>query len=218
MGAKFCRVDGAMSRMKAWGALLMLVTINSAASEKGAATTLSPQTFCSDQKSAKCEVTDEENAQGKLNGVWFQFLRGSAVVQGSSGTDVKDWLKSEYWSVNCDRDKITEVKSCVLRKNENEMFIRINSLGRTSLYVGFDHFPESQTIIKIGKKVFSTNDQYGYFQNPKQLLATMKDGAHVITRYTKWPDRSWVDSEFTTNGIDTAVLIARWMLKNGDIR
>jgi hypothetical protein len=80
-----------------------------------------------------------------------------------------------------------------------------------------EHFPGSQSSIRIGSRRFDTRQRDGYFPSAPQLVQPMKNGTPVVTRYMKWPYREWIDKEFVSYGFDTAIHAARWILKNGDL-
>ena len=101
---------------------------------------------------------------------------------------------------------------------KGDLYVFVDQNGKLSLSVGYEHFPGSQTSIKIGAKRFVTRDRNGNFSSAAQLVNMMGDGTAVVTRYMKWPYRHYVDDEFVTYGLNTSVTVAKWLIKNGDIR
>lgn len=172
--------------------------------------------FCSAQKSNACRVTDSAEQHGELNGVWFVLFSDSAAVASSAGTKAEHWLKADHWDISCSRDKMTSARSCYVTKGD--LYIFVKSDGRLLVSVGDEHFPNSQTSLKVGSKRFDTTQRDGFFANGKQIVAAMRNGTPVVTRYMKWPYRSWVDAEFDAYGVETAVQVARWLIKKGDFK
>lgn len=101
---------------------------------------------------------------------------------------------------------------------KSDLYVFVYQNGRLSVSVGYEHFPGSQTSIKIGARRFDTRDKDGDFSNSAQLVSLMGDGAPVVTRYMKWPYQHYVDDEFVAYGLSTSVAVAKWLIKNGVYR
>lgn len=170
--------------------------------------------FCKAQKAGTCVADKPPEQFAVLNGAWIALFRDGARVAASPDSRVEDWARSGNWDIGCSRDKMTSQRSCYITKGA--LFIRVKPNGKTALAVGDDNFPGSQTSIKIGQKRFDTMERDGFFENAGHLAGLMRNGTPVVTRYMKWPDRHWIDDEFTVYGLDTAVQVARWLVKNGD--
>lgn len=171
--------------------------------------------FCKGQKRGTCEVSADGLQRGALNGEWFQIFADSGVVAGTQGAMPDRWSHGANWDISCSRDKMTSVRSCLINKGDLYFFVR--SGGKVSVSVGVDHFPSSQTSIKIGSRRFNTMQRDGYFENGSQLIAQMRNGTPIVTRYMKWPYRTWVDEEFTAFGVNTAMHVARWIIAKGEM-
>jgi hypothetical protein len=170
--------------------------------------------FCRAQKSGQCEPSKDGMERGALNGEWFRLFADSAVVAGSKDSAPARWGDSGNWSISCSRDKMTSVRTCLIHKGDLYIFVRPG--GKISVSVGNEHFPRSQTSIKIGSKRFDTTEQDGFFANGAQLAGQMGNGIPVVTRYMKWPYRTWIDDEFTAYGVKTSIQVARWVMVKGE--
>lgn len=173
------------------------------------------EAFCKTQKARTCQASDSSEQFGALNGVWFSLFRDSAAVASSPDTKVEQWTNTGHWDLSCSRDKMTSARSCLVKQGDLYVFVKAD--GKVLVSVGDEHFPGSQTSIKIGAKRFDTTERDGFFTTGNQIVSLMRNGTPVVTRYMKWPYRSWIDTEFTAYGLDTAVHVARWIIKKGEL-
>ena len=171
--------------------------------------------FCKAEKRGTCEASNDGLQRGALNGEWFQIFADSGVVAGAQGAMPDRWSHGANWDISCSRDKMTSVRSCLINKGDLYFFVKPG--GKVSVSVGVDHFPSSQTSIKIGARRFNTMQRDGNFANGSQLIGQMRNGTPVVTRYMKWPYRTWVDDEFTAYGVSTAMHVARWIIAKGEM-
>ena len=71
--------------------------------------------------------------------------------------------------------------------------------GQHSVYVGRDHYPRSQSVIKID----SNTPIYGYegsSSTPQKAIEQMKRGKVAYTRYKEWPYDYNQDGEVDLTG------------------
>lgn len=174
------------------------------------------EAFCRGRKASTCVASDNALELGSLNGVWFRLSEDSATVAGAKDRSPSSWTDDVHWSVGCSRDKMSSQRSCMIKKGD--LYVFVYQGGRLSVSVGYEHFPGSQTSLKIGARRFDTRDKDGDFSNSAQLVNLMSDGAPVVTRYMKWPYQHYVDDEFVAYGLTTSVAVAKWLIKNGDYR
>lgn len=168
--------------------------------------------FCS-QAGASCDDINDPSADaGTFMGARFQVSESGASIEGTPGGKVDD--TSQAWWVDCNRDKMTGTRSCAIHRGDLWIFV---SGGRTFVSVGDEHFPGSQTSLRIGNARFDTMHRDGNFSQPG-ILPALQNGRTVVTRYMRWPERSYVDNEFVVLGAQTAIAIARWLLKHGEIK
>jgi hypothetical protein len=167
--------------------------------------------FCNTQKA--CEPQGYPLEHGTLDGVAISLRKDGGLVEGAAPDG--EHAGSGTWDISCRRDKMTSARSCTIYRED--LWVGVYGNGRMTFSVGDEHFPGSQTSIKIGSRRFDTGQRDGYFGNAPQLVQLMKNGTPVVTRYMKWPYREWIDQEFVAHGLGTAVQVARWLVKNGEL-
>lgn len=108
----------------------------------------------------------------------------------------KDFLTK--WNVDCRRDRFNETKKCTLSKYSGDLLI-MNINGSYYIYVGSNHYPRSQSALKID----NNPTMYGYegvIKNPIKVIEQLKSGKVAYTRYSKWPYESNLDGEVDLSG------------------
>ena len=102
------------------------------------------------------------------------------------------------WSYSCKKDKFNGSKSCYLHRANSDLMVGIYN-GQHSVYVGRDHYPRSQSVIKID----SNTPIYGYegsSSTPQKAIEQMKRGKIAYTRYKEWPYDYHQDGEVDLTG------------------
>ena len=189
--------------------LLFSIAISATARDDGPI-----QSFCASQGATECQQESSESISGKLEGAAFRLFSESASVEAVDGQGA--WIDaSTRWSIGCRKDKMDGRKLCYVARGD--LWIFLYQGGRESVSVGTSHYPSSLTSIRIGARRFDTTDGEGFFQQ-RALIPALKDGTIVVTRFMKWPYKHWVDDEFKLHGAQASLKIARWLLKNGDIK
>lgn len=171
--------------------------------------------FCQTQKGATCEVIKSDSESGVFRGAAYNLYSDSASVVAVPGGDITDVLHTPRWRIGCSREKMTAQRTCSVSQGDVAVFFRASAV---TIVVGQDHFPGSVTSLKIGTRRFDTSQQDGNFAASKEMVQMMADGQQLVTRYMKWPDRHWVEDEFNTSGFQASATLARWLLKNGNIK
>jgi hypothetical protein len=169
------------------------------------------QRFCASHAGARCTEPESESDEGILMNARFVVRNDSAIVEAAPNAKLAD---AGNWSLSCGRDKMTKMTMC--HANRGDLYIFFPQGGREYLSIGSNHFPGSQTSIRIGNQRFDTSSRGGNFAQAGAVSA-LKDGAMVVTRFTKWPDRTPVDDEFTLHGAQATVVLGRWMVKHAEI-
>lgn len=154
--------------------------------------------FCKSRAKVECTPTSDEEERGVVSGIDYLIRRSYATVGA--------------WTVNCKRDKMTDKRQCLA--NYNDLYIVLRP-GREFVSIGTDHYPGSATSIKLGAKRYDTVERDGDFS--QNLVPVLKNGTKTVTRFMKWPYRSWVDDEFTLYGVEETLAIGRWMLRNAQL-
>lgn len=171
--------------------------------------------FCATQKGATCLAVMLDDEVGKIGDVQYHLYRDSASIAIELGT-APDEGSDGSWRISCSRDKMSEVKTCFVQRGDLWAFF--SSRGAPIISVGNQHFPGSVTSIKVGQRRFDTAHRDGNFANPQQIIATMKDGQPIVTRYMRWPYRAWEEGEFQSTGFQASTKLAAWLVKNGQFR
>ncbi|WP_180004833.1 MULTISPECIES: hypothetical protein [unclassified Acinetobacter] len=102
------------------------------------------------------------------------------------------------WNYSCSRDKFSGKKSCSLNKSHSNIMVSIFD-GRYSVYIGRNHFPRTQSAIKIDNNA----PIYGYegsSNTPQKVIEQMKKGKVAYTRYKEWPYEYNQDGETDLTG------------------
>lgn len=174
------------------------------------------QLFCKSNKNATCHSSDDETSErGEMKGVAYHINMASAGVAALEGADPGFYGSSTRWDISCTRDKMTNRRSCIAFLGD--LYLVFRQDGSAVVSIGNDHFPTSMTSIKIGHQRFDTMHRDGEFAQSPKIIGMLRDGTTVVTRYMKWPYRSWVDNEIKLYGADATIQIARWMVKNAPI-
>lgn len=130
-------------------------------------------------------------------------------ARDESGADLKldkvikyDDSELKKWSISCSKDKFNGSKVCSLSKLHNAVMVNIIN-GKYSVYVGGNHYPRTQSVIKIDYN----NPIYGYegsSQTPQKVIEQMKNGRIAYTRYKEWPYEYNKDGEVDLIGFTEA--------------
>jgi hypothetical protein len=113
---------------------------------------------------------------------------GSTLLTAKEPTEEKYGkftVEKKTYNYACSKDKFDGKKSCSLNKSHSDVMVSIFD-GQHSVYVGRDHYPRSQSAIKVD----SNTPIYGYegsSNTPKKVIEQMKNGKIAYTRYREWP-------------------------------
>lgn len=149
---------------------------------------------------------------GVIDGVPYEFYYSDG--SGTFGRDPSIPLRYEdVWRVGCEKDAITDEKTCHLSRGD--LRIWVDNQGRSELYIGSDHHPGSNVIIRIdGARPIAISSRmfkgsFGYRASPAiiQKLTTAKS---FTTRYQKWPYTDYEDETLSTPGFKEALAYIRW--------
>lgn len=102
------------------------------------------------------------------------------------------------WNYSCSKDRFNGQKSCSLNKAHSDVMVSIFG-GRHSVYIGRNHFPRTQSAIKID----DNSPIYGYegsSNTPQKVIEQMKKGKVAYTRYKEWPYEYNQDGETDLTG------------------
>lgn len=124
-------------------------------------------------------------------------VEGKYNLSLNKKTYVPEWSPLD-WNANCSKDKFSGKKACSLSKAHSNVMVSIID-GAYSVYIGRDHFPRSQSAIKIDEN----KPVYGYegtSQTPQKVIEQMKNGKVAYTRYKEWPYEYNRDGETDLTG------------------
>lgn len=170
--------------------------------------------FCKSNSRANCSQIGPNYEEGMFGGVAYRIGKRIAGVASVPGADPAFVGSNTRWGIDCERDKMTDLRSCVV--TFADLTIVLPRPTQAFVVVGRQHYPGTTSSIKIGPHRFDTTDQDGIFPSSAPILGYIKDGENVVTRYTKWPDRRWRDNEFRLYGAEAALAIATWMVAQPD--
>jgi len=165
--------------------------------------------LCKNNPRAKCNKIGSDFETGEFNGAAYRIGSDAAGVAAMWGADPGFAGSKTRWDINCDRDVMNGVRSCVVSYADIYIIFRPKQVY---VFVGREHTPGTTTSIKAGTQRFDTVDRNGQFADSKSILSSMKDGQTVITRYTKWPERGWTDNQITLYGAEGAIAIGQWLV------
>ena len=166
---------------------------------------------CEAIKGATCSESPDQS--GTINGVAFrQYDDGSAWIDATAPGAYTKLRQEPRWHLGCERDAMSKKITCSINLDDLWVFLLPN--GKILVSVGNDHFPGSTTSIRIGNQRFDTNHTDGNFPQSGVIAKTLKDGKQLVTRYMKWPYRTWIDVERDLYGAEAAMTLLIWSAKN----
>ncbi len=95
------------------------------------------------------------------------------------------------WSFYCKKDNFNGSKSCTMSSG-SLMVALIN--GGQHVYVGRNHYPRSQSAIKVDGNQTIRGDE-GVSQSPQKVINQLRSGKVAYTRYVEWPYNYNADGE-----------------------
>ncbi|HTN31800.1 MAG TPA: hypothetical protein VL178_13405 [Pseudomonas sp.] len=153
--------------------------------------------------------------QGEVSGVKYRFYYsdGSGSFAGAPGNDLKSSERATNWSVKCDKDAMTEKVSCYAITREFGIFAYPD--GSELIALGVNHYPGSKVAVKVGTATPLEADARIQFDatQSKALLARMKNGTQIVTRYQEWPSKRNKDQVFTLFGVEEVRSYLQWAVQ-----
>lgn len=163
-------------------------------------------------------ITDEEKSyrveSGVLNGtgykIWYADGSG-AFSSGGAALSTVDRLND--WSVGCERDAITDRRSCYLQRKN--LWIFIPASGRAYVSIGQNHYPGSGVAVRVdgGKAVAGGGDGRLSVAASAGMIRSLLAGRSVTMRHMEWPYRSWVDQTYDLTGFPESWQYVNWAVK-----
>ncbi|MBI4756961.1 MAG: hypothetical protein HY778_16400 [Betaproteobacteria bacterium] len=178
--------------------------------------------FCSGIAFAETDVTPKpeepfQNSEGVVNGVHYRYYDDySASFAGTEGntTDFREPIGSN-WDVGCEKDPITDKKTCHMHMKN--LWVFVYGKGKPIISIGHDHFPGSSVVIRIDSSTpISSSAASDGNLSPAlsaKVIERLKHAKQVTTRYMEWPYRSWVDDSWDMYGFNEAFQYITWAVK-----
>jgi hypothetical protein len=144
----------------------------------------------------------------------FYYSDGSGTFAGTKGNVLS--IREPYtsnWSVYCNKDQITDKKSCVM--SMNGLLLIVRPKGITTVHIGAEHFPRSSITIRIdgGKPQSASNGGPFSPQVSAGLVKHLSSANTVTTRYMEWPYDVWDDKTFEIFGFKETYSYVRWAVE-----
>lgn len=157
-------------------------------------------------------VAGSKSYKGVVNGVSY-----SRYSDGSAGfhNGPKKITSLSDWSVGCDSDEMTDKKTCNVSNSESKIFIWLEKgKGIESLSLYSHDFPGRNMAIRIGSAKPIISRKFISGRSAQNLIAQMKPGTIVKTRYYSWPYDSAKDAKVTIKGnsLSEALRYSKWVL------
>jgi hypothetical protein len=154
---------------------------------------------------------------GLLNGVRYEFFysdgSGRFAATKERAFDAQELSPTLDWSVGCEKDAITDEKSCYVDRDEFRVWV--DARGRSRVYIGSNYYPGSNLVIRIDRtppvainsRMF--HGSFGYRSSPR-IISRIASAKTVTTRYHKWPYKDYEDSTWSTYGFKEALAYIKW--------
>lgn len=159
---------------------------------------------------------------GTVNGIPYQIFHidGSGSFAGQSGQDLsnKAGLKeSEYWSVSCKRDAMSDKTTC--RLSRGDFYLFVDPIGAYSVSVGTANYPGKPVTVRTGSgEPVTTLRKDNFFDaaTSQRIAKSILKEESLKTRYMKWPNDRWIDAEYSTHGFSQALEYVVWATKQSN--
>jgi hypothetical protein len=150
--------------------------------------------------------------EGTMNGIKYEFhlSDASGTSAGTQANDIQS--SSEYaknWHLSCKKDVMTDRVTCKATKESLTIFYT-KELGFV-VAIMEQRYPGSSVSIRVDNgQVFSSNDAVFPPQVSAKILAQIKDGSKVATRYVSWPEKANMDRVSDVYGASVAAAYIKW--------
>lgn len=178
--------------------------------------------FRSDADFLRAENGNVIAERGVADDVAYQVFHqdGSGSFAGLPGQNMSDKgqiKKSDYWSVSCKRDAMSDKTTCNLNRGDFYLFIEPN--GNFGISVGTQNFPGKPIALRMGNTdpiTTSRKDNFFDASTSQRIVKQLLKEESFKTRYIKWPYENWIDAEYSTHGFAVALEYVVWATKQGN--
>ena len=154
---------------------------------------------------------------GSINGVSYRFFYtdGSGSFSGRAGNTLKLTERiAENWSTRCIKDAMDDSVACMATLGD--LTISIHKDGGRYIVIGTSHYPGTPVSIRVngGKPDSAQSDHQ--FRPPisDQILASLRNGDQVSTRYQEWPYERNIDKSFQLYGYEEVMSYLEWAISH----
>ncbi|MFS3627208.1 hypothetical protein ACK6S7_17350 [Proteus mirabilis] len=160
-----------------------------------------------------CYLTEKE-------GKFSVSVIEEAVIDGKkvsvSHTDGSGYVGSDYyngWAYKCKKDAMTDEVACGMHRDD--FTIEKNNNGYR-IQVGYKHFPNSLSYIRINKENPIKSEDSGIYSRElsNEIISKISDEEVVTIRYTKWPNDRPIDKKINMDGFNVAKEVVGNLLVN----
>lgn len=149
---------------------------------------------------------------GILNGVNYQFWYsdGSGTFLGKKDGIMFAGDYSDNWQVGCKKDAIDDTKICFMRIKTLMVFI--SGKDKYSVSIGNNNYPRTPAAIRVDGGEPIKGGVQGIFidEESDKIIAELKKGKQVVTRYQKFPKEYNTDDTFELYGFNEAFEYINW--------
>lgn len=155
--------------------------------------------------------------KGELSGVAYRFLYddGSGTFAGTQGNTLDpSEHKDSNWSVQCSKDAMTDMKSCLMEMNF--LGIYVTSISAPVVLIGSNGNIKEDAMIRIDTaRPISTSAnvgaRYRSFTEPANdlIINSLKKAQVVVTRHSEFGN-GMVDRKWTLYGFNEAFAYIKW--------
>lgn len=160
----------------------------------------------------------QHSRSGVVAGVSYRYYRedGSGSMQGSPDTSIDDDVDGRtLWAMGCERDAMSDLVTCYVSKGDLWLWAA-KGRGHVVVSIGSEHYPGSSSAARVdsNKPIRTSAAAAGHFGVPESraLIAQMKAGKQITTRYMRWPNRYWIDHAQSLYGFEQALAYLNWAI------
>ncbi|EKU29860.1 hypothetical protein C660_11712 [Alcaligenes sp. HPC1271] len=151
--------------------------------------------------------------EGEKDGAKYLFYHsdGSGRIAGDAENDLS-YLRFDgmNWSISCNKDAMNDHVTC--RANRGDLLVFYSKSDGFLVDLMGDKYPGSNISIRIDNgQVVTAGEASGFSKSQsKNILASIKDGDKVATRYIGWPYKNNKDQVSEVYGLNVVKQYLVW--------
>ena len=142
--------------------------------------------------------------EGTLHGVRFKVWEsseGGGSIQAAKDADLESF--SDNWSMTCKIDKIDDEPLCYVQRKD---VVVVRSPRGSTVTIGGENYPGSDVSVRIDDRPPLRAAAPAFVgAAADRVVSQMRTGKRMITRYQKWPYKSYLDDEWSLYGAPEAL-------------